>query len=578
MGSSRDNDSKAEKGRAPERVRAAAAPASAGTAGQRLLGLQGAAGNAAVVQMLRQAGHPWAQAVHQHGPGCTHRAPRSPQSPQTQGARGQQGAQVQRSVDGRTVARATVARATEEDQHVHGAGCGHGGVRDTSPEGQSALLAAAMRSSSQPLSSSVLAKAKPFFQNERLSSTRVHRDAVAQRATAAMGAQAMTVGNHIFLSAAAAGNEQVIGHELSHVDKNLKGVRETGHSNGAGVTVTDPGQGSERAAEADGAAFAAGRETAPSVTAQRKAAATGPHPTVQRAADTVGEREEEDEESVRGGEPVQRAAERVPSSGSPREPGQGGPTVQRSGRGSSSRHGGHSGRSSARPRLIPVASLPHARFIQLPTYGPTFGRGGGGTSGTVILGPHGFSDQRTDANSQLPPAIVAARAAYPNERFKAGHLVNASFGGDGQRSANLTILTSRANITMQSFDNRIKQALRHVNNIYEHLSRMSVNITPLMLGIAVSVRPSGEGYTWDNQGPGKYISKFIFCQALVRGAERLGDWIAVELAQNPQDQNWLYVQGQLAQVRGLVDEANLLGMIDNEPTAPVPAQRSSRRR
>ncbi|WP_234365443.1 DUF4157 domain-containing protein [Streptomyces sp. RTd22] len=224
-----------------------------------MLAQQSRAGNQAVVEMLRRSGHPGAQDRHQHGAGCGHQASESP---------------VQRSSGA-----ATVARAEEEDGHVHP------GAHDTSPEGQSALVAAAMNSSSESLPSSVVAKAGAFYQNDSFSSTRVHRDAVAQRATAAMGAEAMTIGNHIFLSAGTA-DEKLIGHELSHVDKNLKGIPETGHSNGAGVSVTDPRQGSEQAAEQDGDAYAAGQTTAPSVTAQR-AAANGSHGTVQRMAGRV---------------------------------------------------------------------------------------------------------------------------------------------------------------------------------------------------------------------------------------------------------------------------------------------------
>ncbi|MDT0489835.1 eCIS core domain-containing protein [Streptomyces sp. NPDC012600] len=185
---------------------------------------------------------------------------------------------MQRSPGGTDAARGA------EDEHVHGE------VRDTSPEGQSALLAAAMNSSSAPLPSSVAAKAGAFYRNDALSSTRVHSGAVAQRATAAMGAQAMTVGHHIFLSAGAASDQKVIGHELSHVDKNLKGLPETGHSNGAGVTVTDPGQSSERAAERDGAAYAAGARTAPSVTAPR-GTANSSHGPVQRMMEDPGQSE-----------------------------------------------------------------------------------------------------------------------------------------------------------------------------------------------------------------------------------------------------------------------------------------------
>ncbi|UZJ33548.1 DUF4157 domain-containing protein [Streptomyces endophytica] len=226
-----------------------------------MLDLNGSAGNAAVVQMLRQDGHPWAQTGHQHGPACAPHA---------------QGSPVQRSVG------ATVARAAEEDAHLHNA------VPDTSPEGQSALLAAAMNSSSESLPSPVVAKAESFYQNKRISSTRLHRDAVAQRATAAMGAEAMTVDNHIFLSAGASVHDKtLIGHELSHVNNNLLGIPETGHSNGAGITVTDPKQGSERAAGNDGTAFDAGETTAPSVIA-RSRTADGPGETVQRMAASGG--------------------------------------------------------------------------------------------------------------------------------------------------------------------------------------------------------------------------------------------------------------------------------------------------
>ncbi|MET9365544.1 hypothetical protein ABZX93_32155 [Streptomyces sp. NPDC006632] len=47
-------------------------PASAPPAQHGLLGLQAAAGNAAVVQMLRSADHTWAQEKHEHGAGCGH--------------------------------------------------------------------------------------------------------------------------------------------------------------------------------------------------------------------------------------------------------------------------------------------------------------------------------------------------------------------------------------------------------------------------------------------------------------------------------------------------------------------------
>lgn len=201
---------------------------------QRMLDLQHAAGNAAVARTV-EAGR------HQHGPGCGHPAP------------------VQR----------------EAVRHEHGPGCGHGAALDTAPENQRGLLEAAKATPSSPLPGAFLSQAKSFYRNDRLSEGRVHDNPTAQRATAALGAQAMTVGKDIFLGPSAVGNTRILAHEASHLDKNLRGVRETGNDNGAGVTVTDPGQDSERAAETDGAAFEAGASTAPSVVAQRAVGAHG---------------------------------------------------------------------------------------------------------------------------------------------------------------------------------------------------------------------------------------------------------------------------------------------------------------
>jgi hypothetical protein len=196
-----------------------------------MLNLQHMAGNAAVARAVEAQ-------RHRHGPGCGHEAPA-----------------VQRR---------------EAAGHEHGPGCDHAEVgEDTAPEAQRSLLEAAKATPSSPLPGEFLAQAKSFYRNDRLSEGRVHDNPTAQRATAALGAQAMTVGKDIFLGPSAVGNTEILAHEASHLDKNLRGIRETGSDNGAGVTVTDPGQGSERAAEADGAAFRAGARVAPSVVAQR---------------------------------------------------------------------------------------------------------------------------------------------------------------------------------------------------------------------------------------------------------------------------------------------------------------------
>ncbi|MFC9271898.1 DUF4157 domain-containing protein [Streptomyces zhihengii] len=202
---------------------------------RRMLALQRSAGNAAVARAVEAERHP-------HGPGRGH---------------------------GTTVARSAAEAAEAAEPHRHGAGCGHGGAGDTGPQGQRGLIDAAMSTPSRTLPEPFLDRAKAFYRNDGLSEGRVHDNPTAQRATAALGAEAMTVGNHIFLGPSAVGNTRILAHEASHLDKNLRGVRETGNDNGAGVTVTDPRQASEVSAVADGDAFEAGATTAPSVAAQR---------------------------------------------------------------------------------------------------------------------------------------------------------------------------------------------------------------------------------------------------------------------------------------------------------------------
>ncbi|MFD6431471.1 hypothetical protein [Streptomyces venezuelae] len=65
-----DHAGKHDAAKARAAARRPAAPADTPLPG--LLGLQGAAGNAAVVQMLRRAGQPAGQEQHQHGAGCGH--------------------------------------------------------------------------------------------------------------------------------------------------------------------------------------------------------------------------------------------------------------------------------------------------------------------------------------------------------------------------------------------------------------------------------------------------------------------------------------------------------------------------
>ncbi|MFJ8160191.1 DUF4157 domain-containing protein [Streptomyces sp. NPDC096136] len=225
---------------------------------QRLLDLNQAAGNAAVARAMEER-------RHRHGPGCGHPEPA-----------------VQRR---------------EAVHHDHGHDHGHEGAQETGPASKLALLRSALATPSSPLPDPFLSRAKTFYRNDGLGAGRVHDNPMAQRAAAELGAHAVTVGSHILLGPGAAGNTEILAHEASHLDKNLRGIPETGHDHGSGMVVTDPGQGSERAATADGAAFTAGRATAPSV-AQRA--------PVEGTQDTDGQPREETAAAAPGAEAVQR--------------------------------------------------------------------------------------------------------------------------------------------------------------------------------------------------------------------------------------------------------------------------------
>jgi hypothetical protein len=178
----------------------------------------------------------------------------------------------------RAVGNQAVSRLLDEDQHVHDAGCGH------DPTAQRALVDEALHSPIQPLSTPKLKQLESFYQTD-LSDIRVHTGPLAQRSAEAIGAKAYTVGADIIVGAGA-NNDETIGHEYGHAHKNKLGIPESGADNGAGLNVTNPNQNSEREAAADGAAFRAGAQHAPSLTAQRAtpSSTTPSAPSAQRLA------------------------------------------------------------------------------------------------------------------------------------------------------------------------------------------------------------------------------------------------------------------------------------------------------
>lgn len=177
---------------------------------------------------------------------------------------------LQRSVGNQAVQR-RMARPEQErqpEEHVHGAGCGHGETKAKAASGPE-IINEVLASPSQAPSGAMASEMSSYYGGHDFSPARVHTGPVAQRAAEAMGAKAMTIGNHVILPPAAAKDKATVAHEFDHLRNNMNGVVEKGPNSVGGVPTTDHRQGSEVTANHNGAAFAAGEKVAPSIAAQR---------------------------------------------------------------------------------------------------------------------------------------------------------------------------------------------------------------------------------------------------------------------------------------------------------------------
>jgi hypothetical protein len=155
--------------------------------------LQRGIGNAAVVQMLREAGHPGAGERHRHSADCGHPQPEH--------------VPVQRS-----------------------------SVHDV------------LRSTGRPLDEGTRTEMESRMDAD-FADVRVHTDAAARASAAEVGARAYTSGNHVVIGEGGA-DRHTLAHELTHVIQQRAG-RVAGADSGDGLRVSDPGDRFERAAEAN---------------------------------------------------------------------------------------------------------------------------------------------------------------------------------------------------------------------------------------------------------------------------------------------------------------------------------------
>ncbi|GAA4096427.1 hypothetical protein GCM10022284_37860 [Streptomyces hundungensis] len=194
--------------------------ASGGGIPHGLHSLQGSAGNAAVVQMLRRAGHPGAQAAdqerHQHGAGCGHQGHEQAERPAAQSA-------VQRA-------------AGPHMQRSAGHAVQRSAVHDV------------LRTGGSPLDSATRTDMESRLGAD-FSDVRVHNDSAAKASAAEVGARAYTSGNHVVIGDGGA-DKHTLAHELTHVIQQRQGPV-AGTDNGSGLKVSDPSDRFEREAEAN---------------------------------------------------------------------------------------------------------------------------------------------------------------------------------------------------------------------------------------------------------------------------------------------------------------------------------------
>ncbi|MFI2200273.1 DUF4157 domain-containing protein [Streptomyces sp. NPDC020192] len=157
---------------------------------EALLALQRSAGNAAVVQMVRQAGHAGARDRHRHG------------------------------------------TAENEEQQ---------------PSVQRSAVHDVLRGGGRPLAERDRTEMEARFGAD-FSDVRVHTDATAQASAAEVGAAAYTSGSHIVAGTAGL-DRHTLAHELTHVLQQRSGPV-AGTDRGDGLRVSDPADRFEREAEA----------------------------------------------------------------------------------------------------------------------------------------------------------------------------------------------------------------------------------------------------------------------------------------------------------------------------------------
>lgn len=171
-----------------------------------------------------------------------------------------------------------------------------------------------------------------------------------------------------------------------------------------------------------------------------------------------------------------------------------------------------------RQRVEPASVISNLSHFDL-RYAPAYSNGRGGKQVTAVLGP-GLAELvrtgSTNAVASALPKLADARSTYPHLGLVAGHLLNARFGGIGDQSKNLTILSASGNHYHQSFDNPVGQAVEKLAQLYDVWRESGIVVSQLTYGIRVKIAVSKD--TWGTEGIDRYICDHLVCVAHLTGS------------------------------------------------------------
>lgn len=213
-------------------------------------------GNAAVVQMLHQAGHRWAEETPRHS-------------------------------------------------------AGRGRDQSEQPAVQHSAVHGVLRAPGRPLNDDTRTRMEARFGAD-FSDVRIHDDSAAHTSAAEIGARAYTSGEHVVIGKDGA-DEHTLAHELTHVIQQRRGPV-AGADNGTGLSLSDPSDRFERAAEAMATKVmrASARDAMPPlITAALTGNGTTAAAPVQRARNKKSKQEEKDLWKPGGGAEDAQAGSRL---------------------------------------------------------------------------------------------------------------------------------------------------------------------------------------------------------------------------------------------------------------------------